>query len=203
MSAAHGGWRRFQDLVFSDLQRYRPGRPSWPGVVARLFVLPGLVASIILRAQQCLWDAGHRRAAGMLRGVAVFTVGADFSPGMTIGRGLELAHPVGVNIGHRLTIGECVSFAAGVTCAAGVPDATQEQRFATIGDGAIIGAYAVLVGPVTIGRHAMVGANSVVVRDVPDYAVVLGVPAKQVGTRTPLHDAAYLDEGRDPASPAE
>jgi serine O-acetyltransferase len=160
-------------------------------------MLPGMIASIILRAQQCLHDAGHIKAAGMLRSVAVVLVSADFSPGMKIGPGLNLVHPVGLNIGHDLTIGEGVTFAAGVTCAAKVPDATLNQEFATICDGAIIGAYAVLLGPVRIGRHALVGANSVVTSDVPDYAVVLGVPARQIGTREASADVAYLDQ--DPA----
>ena len=57
------------------------------------------------------------------------------------------------------------------------------QEFATIGDGAVIGAHAVLVGPVKIGRNAMVGSNSVVLTDVPDNAVVFGIPARRVGNR--------------------
>ena len=178
-----GGYRRFRDLVFSDFARYRTEKPSWLGVAKRCVTLPGLLASVILRAQQCLHDSGHAGIARMLRLVSIFLVSADFSPGMTIGPGLQLAHPVGLNIGHRLTIGEGVTFAAGVTCAARVPDATLSQEFATIGDGVVVGANAVLVGGVTIGRNAMVGANSVVLSDVPEGAVVMGSPARRVGTR--------------------
>jgi serine O-acetyltransferase len=176
----------FSELVFSDLRRYRPDeKPSWPRVLARCLVLPGMLASVILRAQQCLYRSGHVKLANILRTVAVVVVSADFAPGMRIGTGLLLAHPTGVTIGHGLTIGDGVSFAGGVTCAARNPDARVKQEFATICDGAVIGAHAVLVGPVRIGRHAMVGANSVVLSDVPDYAVVLGSPARQIGTREP------------------
>nr|WP_284148449.1 DapH/DapD/GlmU-related protein [Aeromicrobium sp. CFBP 8757] len=96
-----------------------------------------------------------------------------------------LAHPVGVTIGFGLVIGDDVTFAGGVTCAARHYDARpgREQEFATIGDGVLIGANAVLVGGVTIGRNAVVGANSVVLSDVPEDAVVMGSPARRVGTR--------------------
>ena len=174
----------FRDLVFSDLRRYRPNEPgSWLRVLARLPFIPGLIASLIVRAQQCLHRAGHAKLAGMLRTVSTLLLSADFGPGMRIGPGFQLVHPIGVNIGYGLTIGADVTFAGGVTAAARDYDATGPQEFATIEDGAIIGAHAVLVGPVRIGRRAVVGANSVVLSDVPDYAVVIGVPARRVGTR--------------------
>ena len=180
-----GTWSSFQDLVFSDLQRYRPGEASWLKVAVRCITLPGMIASVLLRAQQCLRDGGRRNAAMVLRTVGSILLSADFVPGAKIGRGLLLAHPNGVTIGNEgLTIGDDVSFAGGVTCAARHPDERLgTQEFATIGDGAIIGAHAVLVGPVTIGRNALVGANSVVLSDVPDDAVVIGNPARRVGTR--------------------
>ena len=180
-----GTWSRFQDLVFSDLQRYRPGEASWLKVAVRCLTLPGLIGSVIMRAQQVCWDSGRIKAAQVLRTVGVVVLSADFVPGGNIGRGLLLAHPAGVTFGTPgLTIGDDVSFAAGVTCAARFPDENMGgQELATIGDGAVIGAHAVLVGPVKIGRNALVGANAVVLSDVPDDAVVMGNPARRVGTR--------------------
>jgi serine O-acetyltransferase len=102
---------------------------------------------------------------------------------MQIGTGFQLVHPIGVNIGYGLTVGNNVTFAGGVTAAARYYDDTGPQEFATICDGAIIGAHAVLVGNVRIGENAVVGANSVVLSDVPDNAVVMGVPARRIGTR--------------------
>jgi serine O-acetyltransferase len=176
----------FSQLVFSDFARYRPNsQPSWPRVLLRIPTLPGLLASIILRAQQCLFRSGHERLAHALRTPANVLVGADFGAGMTVGTGFMLAHPVGVTIGLGLTIGDNVSFAGGVTAAARHYEALEgeEQEFATICDGAVIGAHAVLVGGVRIGSNAVVGANSVVLSDVPDNAVVMGSPARQIGTR--------------------
>lgn len=184
-TAPPGTWARFRYLVFSDLQRYRPGEASWLQVAVRCIVLPGLIGSIILRAQQCLWERGRVKPAMALRTVGLVLLGMDILPGMEVGPGLLLGHPGGVTIGNRgLTIGANVSFAGGVTCAARFPDPDLDfQQLATICDGAVIGAHAVLVGDVTVGRNAMVGSNSVVLSDVPDDAVVFGVPARRVGTR--------------------
>lgn len=174
----------FSELVFSDLDRYRPGERGWLKVIRRCLVIPGMLASIILRAQQCLHRAGHAGAAQVLRTVANVVIGADLAPGMQVGPGFMLAHPVGVVMGHGLVVGSNVTFAGGVTCAARYYEGHEgEQEFAVIGDNAIIGAHAVLVGGVRIGHNAMVGANSTVLKDVPDNAVVHGNPARQVGTR--------------------
>lgn len=174
----------FTELVFSDYARFRPEpNPSWLKVLTRCLTVPGIVAAVIIRAQQCLHRSGHRRAATMLRTVAVVLVGADFGPGMTIGKGLMMPHPVGVNIGYGLSIGDNVSLAAGVTAAARYYDSHEaEQQFATICDGATVGAHAVLVGGVRIGVNAVVGANAVVLSDVPDNAIVFGSPARRIGT---------------------
>jgi serine O-acetyltransferase len=174
----------FSELVFSDYARFRPDpNPSWVKVLSRCLTVPGLVAAVIIRAQQCLHRAGHKRAATILRTIGVVLVGADFGPGMTIGKGLWIPHPVGVNIGYGLTIGDNVSLAAGVTAAARHYDSHEaEQEFATICDGAAVGAHAVLVGGVRVGVNAVVGANAVVLSDVEDNAIVFGVPARRIGT---------------------
>jgi len=180
-----------RELVFSDLARHRAdARPSWLKVFARCLTVPGMIASLILRSQQVLHRSGHVRLAAMLRTVAVVLVSADFGPGMQIGTGLLLAHPVGVNIGYGVRIGNDVTFAGGVTAAARYYDNRGPQEFATICDGATIGAHAVLVGGVRIGENAVVGANSVVLKDVPDNAVVLGSPARQIGVNPPVSSPA-------------
>ena len=180
-----------RELVFSDLARHRAdARPSWLKVFARCLTVPGMIASLVLRSQQVLHRRGHVRLAAMLRTVAVVLVSADFGPGMQIGTGLLLAHPVGVNIGYGVRIGNNVTFAGGVTAAARYYDNRGPQEFATICDGATIGAHAVLVGGVRIGQNAVVGANSVVLKDVPDNAVVLGSPARQIGVNAPVPSPA-------------
>ncbi len=179
----------FSELVFSDLARYRPGsRGSWIVVLTRMPSIPGLVASVILRAQQVLARSGRPRLAGMLRTFGNMAIGVDFGPGMVVGKGFALVHPVGVVMGFGARVGDDVSFASGVVLAARHYEARDDsgdadQQFAVIEDGAVIGAHAVLVGGVRIGKNAMVGANAVVLSDVPDNTVVMGAPAKRVGMR--------------------
>jgi serine O-acetyltransferase len=174
----------FSELVFSDLLRYRAyEKPSWPKVAARCLTLPGMIASVVLRAQQCLYRAGHVRAAHLLRTVGVVLVGADFTPGMTIGTGLYMPHPNGVVIGNRLVIGDGVYIGQGATAGSRTWEPGAPAEYPVIGDGAVLLAHATVVGGVRVGRHAQVGANSLVVADVADYAVVVGVPARKISSR--------------------
>jgi serine O-acetyltransferase len=85
-------------------------------------------------------------------------------------------------IGNGLRVGANVTFGGGITAGVKQPD-VPDSGFPTVCDGAIVLANAVLVGPVTIGSHAQVGANSVVLSDVPERTVVFGVPAKRVAER--------------------
>ena len=175
----------FRDLVFSDLARYRPWeKPSWRGVAMRCLSNPGMIASVILRAQQIQVRKGRIRAAYLLRTVGMILVSADFVPGMDVGPGLMMPHPSGVAIGNGLKIGANVSFGGGVTAGVKQPDEMPDENgYPTICDGAIVLANAVLVGGVTVGEHAQIGANSVLLADAPDNAVMFGMPARKVATR--------------------
>lgn len=178
----------FTQLVFSDYMRYPiKGRPSWPQVLIRCLAWTGMLACIILRAQQCLFRSGHIRLAWCMRSVGVFLVGADFAPGMTIGTGLFLPHPVGIVIGQGLRIGNGVMLAQGVTTGQRTARWDQPADYPTICDGATIWSHATIVGGVRIGENAEVGANSLVVADVADNAVVVGVPARKIGEVDPEH----------------
>jgi serine O-acetyltransferase len=174
----------FTELVFSDFERHRPSDrpPSWLQIIPRCLTLTGMVASIILRAQQCLYRSGHLRLAWMLRTVGIVLVGSDFVPGMEIGTGLVLPHPVGLVMGNGIRIGNNVMLGQGVTVGSREADLSAvEEALPTICDGATILANATVVGGVRVGEGARVGANSLVIADVPDYAIVVGVPARKIG----------------------
>ena len=185
----------YTQLVFSDLERYRPGqRPSWPSVLMRCLSNPGMVASLVLRAQQKAFQAGRVRLAFLLRSLGMFLVSADFVPGMDVGPGLLMPHPNGVVIGNGLRVGANVTFGGGITAGVKQPDVDPDeegQGYPTICDGAIILANAVLAGPVTVGSYAQVGANSVVLTDVAECAVVFGVPARKIAERKPVLPGSY------------
>lgn len=193
----------FRDLVFSDYDRYRPGaKASWPAVLSLGFGNPGMVASIVLRAQQIASRKGKTRRAFLLRSVGMYLFSADFVPGMEIGPGLLMPHPNGITMGNGLRMGANVTIGDGITFGVKQPDVPpEEDGFPTVGDGAVILTNAVLAGPVTIGNYAQIGANTVVLSDVPDHAVMFGVPARKVAQRDGVLPGSYEVLAVAPPSP--
>lgn len=179
----------FSALVFSDLHRFRPhARPSWGSVLVRVPSTPGMIASIVMRAQQCLCRAGHAGLARQLTTLGVWLVGIDIAAGAVAGPGLAFWHPSGVTLGHGTRLGANVTMAGGVTFGASQYDTRQdgEMTFPNVGDEVAIGAHAVLIGGVRVGANAVIGANSVVTDHVLPGAIVAGAPARQIGTRPSL-----------------
>jgi serine O-acetyltransferase len=173
----------FRDLVFSDFVRYRPAvTPTWRGVLKLCLSTPGMTATLILRAQQVAFHSGHIKTSFLLRSIGVALVGADFNPGMIVGPGLMMPHPPGIVIGQTLVVGANVTIGQGVTTGHRYPDRPSDGM-PTLCDGAILLANAVLAGPIRIGRHALVGPNSVLLSDAPDHAVMAGSPARQISQR--------------------
>ena len=105
-----------------------------------------------------------------------FFTGIEIHPGATIGRGFFIDHGMGVVIGETAEIGENVTLYHGVTL--GGVSWRKEKRHPTVGDHVVVGAGAKVLGPITIGAHSRIGANSVVVKDVEPHSVVVGVPGR-------------------------
>lgn len=183
----------FKQLVFSDLDRYRPGmKGSWLRVLAVGISNPGLFATFVLRKQQCAFRKGKLRRAFLWRSVGMYLFSADFVPGMDIGPGFNLPHPSGTVIGNGLRMGANVTFGGAVTAGVQQPDTPPgEAGFPVVGDGAIVLANAVLAGPVNVGNYAQIGANSVLLSDAPDFAVMFGVPARKVAERKGIIPGSY------------
>ena len=149
---------------------------------------PGMIASIILRAQQMAMRKGRVRTAFLLRTVGMVLVSADFVPGMDIGPGLLMPHPNGIVIGNGLKVGANVSFGGGVTAGVKQPDVpAEEDGYPVICDGAIVLAHAVLVGPGP-GRTRCAGGRQ------------LRAALRRAGLRR--HVRGPRQEGRDPQSGA-
>jgi len=193
----------FKQLIFSDLDRYRPGaKTSYLRVLLTGVSHPGLFAQWVLRKQQVAFRKGKVRKAFLWRSVGMYLFSADFVPGMDIGPGFMLPHPAATVIGNGLRIGANVTFGGAVTAGVQQPDTPPgEGGFPVIGDGAIVLANAVLVGPVTIGSYAQVGANSVVLSDVADFAVVFGVPARKLAERRGILPGSYELLAEPPPKP--
>jgi serine O-acetyltransferase len=181
----------FTELVMSDLQRYRPGiESSWLKFLARCPFTPGLIVSLLLRAQQRIYLRGHVRFAFLLRTIMVMLFNCEFVPELIIGRGLYMPHPLGIAMGVRAWIGENVTILQGTTIGgAAKADGRGGRHGVTIvDDGASISPHAFIRTGVRVGKNAEVGVNSVVLKDVADNAVVAGMPARQIGTREPADE---------------
>jgi serine O-acetyltransferase len=128
------------------------------------------------RLSHRLHRSGWPEPAAAIRSLARALTGVDIAPGARIGEGFNLLHGgMGVVIGQGAVIGNDVMILPQVTIGAGSLD---EPASGTIGDRVWISTGAKVLGPITVGHDAVIGANAVVVDDVPPWAVVVGVPAK-------------------------
>ena len=135
---------------------------------------PGLQAIWSHRIAHRMWLRGWRVQARLISLWTRMVTGVEIHPGATIGRRFFIDHATGVVIGETAEIGDDVMLYQDVTL--GGRSLEPVKRHPTLLDGVVVGAGARVLGPITIGRNAQVGANAVVVRDVPDNAVVVGVP---------------------------
>ncbi len=109
---------------------------------------------------------------------ARFITGIEIHPGATIGSGLFIDHGMGVVIGETTEIGDYVTLFQGVTL--GGTGKQRGKRHPTIGSNVVVGAGAKVLGPIKIGDYVKIGANAVVLQDVPDHSTVVGIPGKIV-----------------------
>lgn len=185
-----------------DLQTARRRDPAAPGNLVVILGYPGLHAVWAHRAQHWLWNRrGGRSAARLLSQVTRAATGVEIHPAATIGRRFFIDHAMGVVIGETAEIGDDVMLYHGVTL--GGKSMERVKRHPTLKDGVTVGAGAKVLGPVVVGAGAQIGANAVVVHDVPDGAIAVGVPATIRGgaadVREPTQDSTVEWELADPA----
>ena len=152
-----------------------------PAARSRFEVLttyPGVHAILLQRISHRMWRAGLRYPARLLSWFARFFTNIDIHPGATIGRRFFIDHGAGVVIGETAEIGCDVTLYHGVTL--GGTTWNKGKRHPTLGDGVVVGAGAKILGAITLGAQVRVGANSVVVRDVPANRTVIGIPGRIV-----------------------
>ena len=151
-----------------------------------LLLYPSIHVMIFYYISRLLWQIQLKSFARLLMQIGRFLTGIEIHPGAKIGEGFFMDHAMGIVIGETAEIGNNVTLYHGVTLGGILPAfKTDEQRglkrHPTIQDGVIIGSGAQILGPITIGSNARVGANSVVLRSVPNGMSVVGIPAHEVG----------------------
>jgi len=140
-----------------------------------LFNYPGVWAMAWYRIAHRLHNANFKRLARMIMGLNQIFTHIDIHPAATIGERVFIDHGIGVVIGETTIIEDDVLIYQGVTL--GGVSLKQGKRHPTIKKGAVIGAGAKVLGNIVIGEKAKIGANSVVVKEVPDCSTAIGIPA--------------------------
>ena len=159
-----------------DLRAARAHDPAARGDAENAIVYSGLHAIWVHRLSHRLWLRGARFPARVLSQFARFLTGIEIHPGATIGRRVFIDHGMGVVIGETAEVGDDCMLYHGVTL--GGVSLEQVKRHPTLGAGVTVGAGAKILGPVVVGDGSAVGANAVVVKDVPENSVATGIPAK-------------------------
>ena len=140
------------------------------------FNYPGVWAIFWYRIANKLYKNNFKLLARILMGIAQILTNIDIHPGATIGRRIFIDHGIGVVIGETAIIGDDVTIYQGVTL--GGVSLNKGKRHPTIENNVVIGGGAKVLGDITIGEGSKIGANSVVVKDVPPHSTVVGIPGK-------------------------
>ena len=169
-----------------DIQAARDRDPAEPTLWEVVFAYPGVHAVWGHRVTHWLWQRGRRLPARTLAELVRILTGVEIHPAAVLGPGLFIDHATGVVIGETAEVGEDVTIFHGVTL--GGTGRETGKRHPTIGDRVTIGAGAKVLGAIKIGDGSRIGANSVVVKEVPAGSVVVGVPGQIVSRPGPASE---------------
>ncbi|MDA7450430.1 serine O-acetyltransferase [Candidatus Pelagibacter ubique] len=163
--------------------------PAAKSKLSLILTYPGVKAVFFHRIANFFQLAKFYLVARMISQLSRFLTGIEIHPGAKIGRNLFIDHGMGVVIGETSEIGNNVTIyhmatLGGIAPSINSNEQRQVKRHPTLGDCVVVGSGAQILGPVIIGTHAKIGANAVVTKDVPENAVMVGIPAKNVGTAT-------------------
>jgi len=165
--------------------------PAARNVVEVLLCYSGLHAIMAHRLAHRLYGWGVPVVPRLIMAAARWATGIEIHPAARIGPGLFIDHGMGVVIGETASIGDDVTLFQGVTL--GGTGKERGKRHPTIGHRVVIGAGAKVLGSITVGNDSMVGANAVVVRDVPEHSTVVGVPGRITKTKDKYFQGINLD----------
>jgi len=160
-----------------------------------VLLYPGVWALAFHRVAHALYDARLFLLARIVNHTGRFLTAIDIHPGAKIGRNFFIDHGFVVigetaTIGNDVTIYQCVTL-GGTDPANGIPG----KRHPTIADGVIIGSGAQVLGPITVGQRARIGANAVVTREVPEGATMVGIPARPTLVEADTYAKKFMPYG--------
>jgi serine O-acetyltransferase len=183
--------------IREQVQTIKDRDPAARGFIEILLCYPGLHAVIAHRLAHQLYRVRLTFLARFISQVSRFFTQIEIHPGATIGRRFFIDHGAGVVIGETSEIGDDCLVYQGVTL--GGTGKEKGKRHPTLGNHVVIGTGAKVLGNITLGNHVKIGAGSVVIKPVPDYSTVVGVPGRIVRTRVlPAGGDEELEHGKLP-----
>ena len=171
--------------------------PAARGKIYILLTYPGVKAVFLHFISNKLWKINFFLIAKMLSQFSRFLTGIEIHPAVKIGKNFFIDHGHGVVIGETSEIGDNVTIYHGVTLG-GISPAENSvnqiniKRHPTIKDNVIIGSSAQILGPIVVNRCARIGSNTVILKDVPEHATMVGNPAKNISTN---NDSSFKPYG--------
>ena len=163
--------------------------PAAKSKLSVILTYPGVKAMFMHRIANFFAIAKFDLIARIISQFSRFMTGIEIHPKAKIGKNLFIDHGMGVVIGETSDIGDNVTIyhmatLGGISPSINSNDQREVKRHPTLQDNVVVGSGAQVLGPITIGKNAKIGANAVVTKDVPENGVMVGIPAKNVGTAT-------------------
>ncbi|OUM59195.1 hypothetical protein PIROE2DRAFT_47287 [Piromyces sp. E2] len=167
--------------IIDDIKYGCERDPAARNYLEFVLLYPGFHAIILHRIAHLLWIHNFLFTARIISFLSRFWTGCDIHPGAVIGKRFFIDHGMGVVIGETTYIGNDVTLYQGVTL--GGTSTKKGKRHPTVYDGVVVGAGAIVLGPLNIGTGSRIGAGSVVIKDVIPHSTVVGIPGKVVKQR--------------------
>ena len=171
-------FKRLRSRIKKDIRVIFERDPAARSVIEVVCCYSGLHAIWLHRISHKLYLKGWVLIPRMISNLGRFLTGIEIHPGATIGEGLFIDHGTGIVIGETAELGKNVTLYQGVTL--GGTGKEKGKRHPTIGNNVVVASGAKVLGSFTVGDHAKIGAGSVVLKAVPAYATVVGIPGRVV-----------------------
>ena len=167
------------------LESIKKRDPAAKSILSIILTYPGVKAVFFHQISNFFYKAGFDLIARIISQTVRFFTGIEIHPGAKLGKNLFIDHGMGVVIGETSELGDNVTIYHAVTLGGSSPSIDSEKqrhekRHPTIGHDVVIGSGAQIIGPVKVGNNSRIAANAVVVKDVPENATMVGIPAKAV-----------------------
>ena len=167
------------------LESIKKRDPAAKSILSIILTYPGVKAVFFHQISNFFYKAGFDLIARIISQTIRFFTGIEIHPGAKIGKNLFIDHGMGVVIGETSEIGDNVTIYHNVTLGGISPSIDSERqrhekRHPTIGNDVVIGSGAQIIGPIKVGNNSRIAANAVVVKDVPENATMVGIPARAV-----------------------